>query len=175
MTGRLFLTGFMGTGKSSVGVVVAQRTGLRYFDLDRIIVEKTGMSVTDIFNRHGESFFRRLETEALEQTLCEPGIVVATGGGAVIAPGNRNMMRRAGYIVNLSAPPEVIRARVEASDERPLLKNRKTVAEIAKMLEAREPFYSDADIRIDTDGKNIEDVAAEIVSFFEEKQQLGTR
>jgi shikimate kinase len=173
MARALILTGFMGTGKSSVGKIVAKMTGRRYMDLDRIIVERTGRTITEIFDNDGESCFRKEETEALRETIQASDLVLSTGGGAVLAGENRALMRGAGAVVNLTASPEVILKRIESCEQRPLLRDRKTVADIARMLAEREQCYAEADIRIDTDAKTMEDVAAEILSFLKEKQRLG--
>lgn len=160
----LILTGFMGSGKSSVGKIVAERLGLRFVDLDAEIVSASGCSINDIFARDGELAFRQLESSCLEQTLSAgKGCVVATGGGAVITAANRAMMRSRGVIINLNVTLEQVMARLKGSCDRPLLAG-EDAAERAKMLmNEREQFYADADIRIDTDGKSVEDVAAEIL------------
>lgn len=93
---NVVLTGFMGTGKSTVGKLLARRLGYRFSDLDALIVERAGISINEIFERYGEQRFRELETEAIRSLGGVSGRVVATGGGAVIAPRNRVLLREAG-------------------------------------------------------------------------------
>lgn len=164
---NIILTGFMGTGKSSVGKLLAKRLGYRFRDMDDMIVSRQNMSINEIFEKCGEIHFRTLEAEAIRSISEERGMVVSTGGGAVISKENRNMFRNIGLIVNLSASPEVILERLAQDDGRPLLKGVKDIATIDRLMKEREPFYSDADIRIDTTGKKLEDVAREILAFLE--------
>ena len=167
---NIFLTGFMGCGKTSVGRILAAKLGYRFVDLDQVIVERAGASINEIFASHGEPAFRSLESGALAEVAGRTGVVVSTGGGAVIAEGNRSVMRRSGAIVNLTATAEAIAARVSGDSERPLLKDDASVERIRTMLGGREGFYADADLRIDTTGKTVEAVAAEIVQYLKELQ-----
>jgi len=160
---NIILTGFMGTGKSSVGKLLAERLGYRYCDLDALIVDAAGVSINEIFARHGEAHFRRIEAEMVRSIANRSGLVVATGGGAVLDPENRRLLRAAGFVVNLTAPAEEIFKRLHGENERPLLKEEKSLEKIGAMMEKREPFYADADIRIDTTGKCVEDVVEEIL------------
>lgn len=169
----VILTGFMGTGKSTIGVILARQLHVDFIDLDAIIVQSSGRSIPEIFAADGEAGFRALESKALRSVLDGDVAIVSTGGGAVIDPENRRLMRESGIVVNITASPGVILARTRSCADRPLLRNRKSLAEIEAMLGEREQFYADADIRIDTDGKNVEDVAAEIVKFIEEKHRLA--
>ncbi|MEA5113509.1 MAG: shikimate kinase [Geobacteraceae bacterium] len=164
---NIILTGFMGTGKSSVGKLLAKRLGYRFRDMDDMIVSRQNMSINEIFEKYGEIHFRTLEAEAIRSISEERGMVVSTGGGAVISKENRNMFRNIGLIVNLSASPEVILERLAQDDGRPLLSGSKDIATIDRLMKEREPFYSDADIRIDTTGKKLDDVAREILAFLE--------
>jgi shikimate kinase len=162
--GLLILTGFMGSGKSSVGKILAERTGFRFVDLDAEIVVAAGCSINDIFTRDGEDSFRALESSLLEQALSEgEGRVVATGGGAVIYGVNRSLMRSRGVVINLKATLEQVLARLDGSCDRPLLAGENAAKRAKALMDEREQFYADADIRIDTDGKSVEDVAAEIL------------
>jgi shikimate kinase len=167
MTRNIILTGFMGTGKSSVGRVLASQLGFTFRDLDSLIVEKEGQSINSIFAGQGERYFREIEASVLRAVLLESSQVVSTGGGAVILSENRDMMRKSGVVVNLVASPEMILQRLHADDERPLLRDSKNLPNLQKMLLEREPFYAEADIRIDTDEKNVEDVARDILNFLE--------
>jgi shikimate kinase len=160
----LILTGFMGSGKSTVGKVVAERTGFSFVDLDAEIVAATGCSINDIFARDGEEAFRALESSQLEKVLSGgEGMVVATGGGAVISGQNRALMRSRGVVVNLKVTLKQVLTRLDGCGDRPLLTGEDAAKRAKALMDEREQFYADADIRIDTDGKSVEDVAAEIL------------
>ncbi|MGA7826027.1 MAG: shikimate kinase [Geobacteraceae bacterium] len=167
MTQNIILTGFMGTGKSTVGKLLASRLNFTFRDLDALIVEKEGQSINSIFAGMGEGYFREVESSVLRTVLQGSSQVISTGGGAVILPENRNLMRKLGVVINLLASPKMILQRLQADDERPLLRDSKSLPQIEKLLMERELYYSDADIRIDTDGKNVEDVARDILTFLE--------
>jgi shikimate kinase len=160
----LVLTGFMGSGKSSVGKVVAERLGLRFVDLDAEIVAASGCSINDTFARDGELAFRTLESSRLEQILLAgEGRVLATGGGTVISAQNRTLMRSRGVVINLKVTLEQVLARLSGCSDRPLLAGKDAAKRAKALMDEREQYYADADIRIDTDGKSVEDVAAEIL------------
>lgn len=166
---NIVLTGFMGTGKSSVGRLLAQRLGFRYCDLDARIVEEEGISINEIFSRHGESHFRALETLAVRRLAQEQQCVVSTGGGAVIAPENRRLLMEAGVVVNLTASVDEICRRLREETDRPLLRDNRSGEHIERMLAEREPYYAHAELRIDTTGKSVEDVVAEIIVYLKER------
>ena len=153
----------MGCGKTSVGRLLSQRLGYQFVDLDQAIVGEAGASVKEIFASRGEPAFRRLESEALQRVAAGAGVVVSTGGGAVLAQPNRAVMRDAGCIVNLTASVEAIAARLCGDSERPLLEGDASLERIRNMLATREQFYADADLRIDTSAKTVAAVAAEII------------
>lgn len=160
----LILTGFMGSGKSSVGTLVASRRGCRFIDLDAEIVAAAGCSINDIFARDGEQSFRALESSQLEKVLIAgEGSVIATGGGAVISVLNRSLMRNRGIIINLKVTLEQVMTRLKGCSDRPLLAGDDAAERARALMSEREQFYADADIRIDTDGKSVEDVATEIL------------
>ena len=164
----LILTGFMGSGKSSVGRVLAERLTCPFVDLDTEIVTIAGRSITEIFAQDGEQFFRTLESECLKRVLGSGRSVIATGGGVVVAEGNRSALRRHGVVVNLAVSLEQVLERLHNAADRPLFAGSNAPNSVKLLMDAREHFYADADIRIDTDGKSVEDVAAEIQRFVEE-------
>ena len=160
----VILTGFMGSGKSSVGKVLAERLSCRFIDLDSEIVEVVGLSINEIFAQDGEDAFRGLESAHLERVLSsEEECVIATGGGAVLSQQNRELMRKRGVTVNLKVTLEQVIDRLQGCRDRPLLAGEKAPERVRALMEGREQFYADADIRIDTDGKSVEDVAALIL------------
>jgi shikimate kinase len=164
----ILLTGFMGSGKSSVGRVLAKRLGCVFIDLDEEIVSTAGRPINEIFSQDGEQHFRCLESAALEKVLGCPASVIATGGGVVIKDENRRRMRSGGIVVNLSASLQQVLQRLHGAVDRPLFAGSDAPNSVKLLMDARKQFYADADIRIDTDGKSVEDVAAEILRFVEE-------
>jgi len=159
----IILTGFMGTGKSSVGRVLAGLLGWAFIDLDEVIVSESGKSINEIFATQGEPYFRSVESDCLERVLNSGVAVVASGGGVVISGSNRKLMRDKGFVVNLVAPLPVLLSRLSGANDRPLIAVDDSVKRVEKLMEERKHFYDDADIRIDTGNKSVEDVAAEIL------------
>lgn len=164
----LILTGFMGSGKSSVGRVIAQRLACPFIDLDAEIVYAAGRSINEIFAADGEQAFRTMETESLRRALSGSRGVIATGGGVVISDSNRRMMRSKGVVINLAVTLPQVLARLHGATDRPLFSCCDSENRVKLLMEEREQFYAEADIRIDTDGKSVEDVAAEILRFVKE-------
>ena len=164
MSNAVVLTGPMGSGKTSVGRLLAAQLGWEFVDLDALIAEEAGMSINAIFADYGEPYFRQLEQDQLKRLIGREQVVVSTGGGAVINPENRRLMRLIGRVVNLNAPLDQLVARLAAADDRPLLEGdepRHVI--IGRLLAEREQYYADSDIRIDTAVKSVEDVAAELL------------
>lgn len=160
----LVLTGFMGSGKSTVGRVVAEQLGWRFVDLDAEIVTAAGCSINEMFASDGEPSFRMVESAQLEQILSAgERCVVATGGGTVISAQNRALMHSRGVIVNLKVTLEQVVDRLKGCCDRPLIAGEDADKRAKALMDEREQFYADADIRIDTDGKSVEDVATEIL------------
>jgi len=161
----------MGSGKSSVGRVLAKKLSCRFVDLDFEIVSASGLSINEIFARNGETAFRTMESEQLERVLDEGGkSVIATGGGAVISDKNRSKMRSCGVVVNLKVTLEQVLSRLHTATDRPLLAGADAPEKVKALMDGREHFYADADIQIDTDDKSVEDVAAEILGSFSKQQ-----
>ncbi|MCY4043208.1 MAG: shikimate kinase [Candidatus Dadabacteria bacterium] len=157
---KIFLTGFMGAGKTSAGRALARRLGVRFRDLDEFIALREGMSIGDIFSSSGEDGFREAESAALAGICSATGpAVVSTGGGAVISERNRRAMERAGVVIYLKAKLETLMRRVSLDAPRPLLKVEDPAARAAELLAARASFYEDADFIIETDGLSPERVA----------------
>jgi shikimate kinase len=166
--GHLFLTGFMATGKSTVGRALARRLGHPFIDLDAEIERRAGMSVAEIFRLHGEEDFRARERAALEEVCRGARAVVATGGGVVLDARNRTAMRGAGEIVCLAASRDEILARIGPGGERPLLASASDRARrIDELLVERGPAYADADLTVDTSGRSPVEVVEAIVERLE--------
>jgi shikimate kinase len=158
----VFLVGFMGAGKTSVGRSLARRLGWSFEDLDDRIQARAQRSIAGIFRDLGEAEFRRLENVALRELLSEPAAgcrVVALGGGAFSSPENAALLERA-RVVFLDGPAEELFRRCRREQrERPMLRN---AEEFRDLYEQRRPFYSKAPCRVDTAGKDIEELATEV-------------
>jgi len=171
MEASIVITGPMGSGKTSVGRLLATRLGFEFVDLDALIVEQAGKSINTIFNELGEATFRGLEQKQLAALVGRTGMVLSTGGGAVINPENRRLMRLIGPVVNLSATVEELAKRLAAVDDRPLLQGEESrEAKLNRLMLEREQYYADSDIRIDTTAKSVEDVAAEVLKRLVERR-----
>ena len=157
---NIYLVGFMGSGKTTVGRVLARRFGVPFVDLDEVIRHREGMSIEDVFSKKGEAYFRRLESEVLRG--CGLGKVVSTGGGIVESRENVEFMRNTGKVVWLDISFEEFLKRVPDLGDRPLLKRGKNW--LKELFEKRKTFYKEAShIRISVDGKKAEDIVEEIV------------
>lgn len=163
---NIVLIGFMGTGKSTVGFRLAEKLGMRFVDMDKEIEKLTGMTVSQLFRRHGEIRFRSEEKLMAKKLGSLEGLVIATGGGVVLQESNIAYLRENGIIICLEAEPEDIYARVSRKKStRPLLNKDFSPDDIKEMLGKREAFYSCADLRVNTSGKSLEAVVGEIISF----------
>jgi shikimate kinase len=138
---NLVLIGFMGSGKTSIGRLVAQRLGFQFVDTDAVIVERAGMQVAEIFERHGEAWFRAEETAVLRSLSILNRAVISTGGGIVTRPENHALLRELGLVVWLTASEEVIFERVSRNQRRPLLQTADPRATVHELLAKRRPLY----------------------------------
>jgi len=155
----------MGTGKTYTGRALARRLGTKFIDTDALIEKEAGNSISEIFEKFGEAHFRKLERDVVKRVSEENGIVIAVGGGAIVNPDNLAALKRNGLIINLTASPEVILARVERNSDRPLLQVEDKIGKIKELLEKRAPFYEKTDFTVDTDGRTPEQVADEILGI----------
>ena len=171
---KIVLTGFMGTGKTVVGARLAERLGLPFIDLDRLIEEGAGMKVAEVFASEGEAGFRRRERELIATLAHRLDCVIATGGGAVLDPENVQHLKMGGVVVCLRAEPGVILQRIGTNDRRPLLEGQERLARIRELLEMRAASYARADLSIDTSTSNVEEVVDQIVRHLCLKP-VGTR
>lgn len=160
---NIVLTGFMGSGKTTVGSRVAKRFGMKVVDTDDLIEERTCMSINDIFGQRGEPYFRELEKKIVKEVSELEGYVILTGGGVVLNKENMNNLRRNGIIVYLHVSPEDAYQRLKGKSNRPLLKVEDPLNKIRELLEYRAPFYADNDVEIDTTGLTVDAVAREVM------------
>ncbi|MBF0318116.1 MAG: shikimate kinase [Nitrospirae bacterium] len=162
---NIVLTGFMGTGKTTVGRLLSETLGRPLIDIDSEIETATATKINEIFATHGEPRFRQLETDMAIKLSSLKGVIISTGGGIVLREENMTHLRRNGYIVCLMATPEAILSRVSGSDDRPLLKVPNPLQKIYELLDFRRPLYEKADLIIDTDDKTPETIVEEIIAM----------
>ena len=160
---NIFLIGPMGAGKSAVGRQLARLLRREFLDSDAEIERRTGVDIPFIFEKEGEEGFRRREREVIAELAGLEGIVLATGGGAVVDPANREVLASRGLVVYLEASVEQQLARTRQSSHRPLLETPDPAERLATLLQQREPLYRElAALTVPTDGRQVKEVAYEI-------------
>ena len=163
---NVVLIGFMGTGKTSVGRLLAARLGCAFHDLDKKIEAQCGMTIPVMFEQHGESYFRAREKEAVRDAAGRTNLVIATGGGTVKDAENVAMLRESGIFVALTADVDTILQRTAARGTRPVLDNADEGdrrAAVVQLLDERRSLYDGADITVDTSGRAPLEVAEHIL------------
>lgn len=168
-TDNIFLIGLMGAGKSTIGRQLARELGMQFRDSDSEIEKRTGVSIDVIFDIEGEQGFRRRETGLLRELVGERGIVLATGGGAVLAPENRQLLRDNGLSIYLKASAEHLAGRVKLDRRRPLLQTGDKLAKIRELMTQREPVYQQlADVVVETNNRSVPRVVRQISKMIKE-------
>lgn len=161
---NIVLIGFMGAGKSTISDFLKNVFAMDVVEMDQIIAQRQGMSISDIFETYGEQYFRDLETNLLIEMQSRSNVVISCGGGTPMRECNVVEMKKNGRVVLLTAKPETILDRVKNNHDRPLIENNKTVPFIADLMEKRRAKYeAAADIIIETDGKNELEICEELV------------
>ena len=155
LSGNIALIGFMGTGKTTISMTLAEITGFEEVDVDAYIVKKEGMAISEIFEKNGEEYFRKIETNAIREICENKSQIISCGGGAVLKDENVSVLKENGVIALLTATPETIFDRVKDHTHRPVLNNDMSLEHIKKLMEEREPRYqSVADMKINVDGND---------------------
>ncbi len=162
---NIILTGFMATGKSSVGRRLAVRLGYEFVDLDTLIEAEAGMLVPQIFEAQGEAAFRELEARMVERAAGWTGCVIATGGGAIVAARNLEALKRSGVVIALTASPEAILSRIGSGEDRPMLREGEKRERIRLLLEERAPAYAKADLTVDTSDRSVDEVVNHLMDL----------
>lgn len=162
---NIMLIGFMGAGKSTVSSYLSHLLEMEEVDTDKLIVEKEGMSIPQIFEEFGESYFRNYESNTLIELQKRKQLIVSCGGGIVLREENVDHMKKRGRIVLLTATPETTLERVKDSTERPILNNNMNTTFIAELMDKRrEKYLAAADIIVETDHKTIAQISEEVVA-----------
>ena len=160
---NVYLIGPMGSGKTAVGRRLAQLLGREFLDSDAEIEKRTGVDIRYIFEKEGETRFRNREREVIAELTALEDVVVATGGGAVLDPANRERLAATGTVVYLETSLDALVQRTKSSKHRPLLMNDDPRAVFERLLSVRRPLYEEiADLRIETTGRQVRAVAADI-------------
>ncbi len=163
MPGSFFLVGPMGAGKSTIGRQLARTLKLKFLDTDREIELRTGVDIPLIFEMEGETGFREREIRIIDELTATPGVVLATGGGAILAPENRRHLSTRGKVIYLRTSVEQQLRRTGHDQNRPLLQTPDPKARLEELMQIRAPLYQEiAHITINTDGCRIRDVVSEI-------------
>lgn len=165
----IYLTGFMGTGKSTIGRILSSRLGIDIIDTDNYIIDKVGKTISAIFENDGEEIFRNYESEVLK-SIPSNDIIVSTGGGIILREENRKYMREHGYVIYLDCDFTIILNRIQHSsnsrNNRPLFQN--DVDNLKERFESRQQLYSDADFVVNTND-SIDIVVDKIIEWILEK------
>jgi shikimate kinase len=164
---NIALIGFMGTGKSSVGQVVAGHLHFDFLDTDHLIETRVGKSISEIFAQDGEPVFRGLERELVKELATRQRTVISTGGGLPAEEGNLASLKTHALVVCLWASADRIWERVRHQAHRPLLNDPDPLGKIRQLLEAREPYYRQADVLVNTDLRSVREVAQQVLHHFQ--------
>jgi shikimate kinase len=172
--GNIFLVGLMGAGKTTVGRLLARRLKLRFFDSDHEIERRCGVSIPLIFEIEGEAGFRAREEQAVAELTAMDGIVLATGGGAVLDVESRQRLAARGTVVYLHAPPADLYERVRHDKNRPLLATADPLARLESLYAERDPLYREvADIVVDTGRQSAPVLVRHLLGRLEENWKLS--
>ena len=168
---RIYLTGFMTSGKSTIGPILANVLGLDFYDLDKVIEQEQGQTIVEIFENHGEKYFREIETDTLKRLSCLSKIVISLGGGTMTNDINMDIIHNSGKTIYLKVSPEILYKRLKNKIDRPLFrdlvlaekKEEDFIERIKELLGKREEYYNRADLVINTDTTAIGITVDEIV------------
>ncbi len=166
---NIVITGFMGTGKTSIGTLVAQKLGREFIDTDQLIAKRLGLSINEIFEKFGESFFRTKEKEVLLELSKKSNLVISTGGGSLVPKENQKIMEKNSLIFCLQCDTDEIIKRTSNDNSRPLLKENKHI-EIQRLLKRRESAYNKIKLQINTTRISIDEAADEIINIYLNQQ-----
>ncbi len=172
---NLLLAGFMGTGKSALGRQLAKRWRRPFIDTDEVVERLAGMTIPEIFEKHGEARFRELEREVVSGQLPAAGAVIACGGGLVIPEGMAELVRTKGVVICLFASVETILRRTAGNSRRPLLKAEDLEARIRQLMRDREQAYLRAGVAVYTDGRSLQQLCDIVTRVYDREARILLR
>ncbi|OQX80783.1 MAG: shikimate kinase [Candidatus Omnitrophica bacterium 4484_70.1] len=162
---NIYLVGFMGTGKTTVGKILAKKLKKEFIEMDEEIEKREGKKIVDIFRLFGEPYFRKVEKEVLKEIASCFNLVVSCGGGVVVDRENLRILKESGIVICLKAKPSIIYERTKKTEERPLLNVPKPLKKIKELLAKRAPFYAKADYSVDTSTLTPEEVSEKVIEI----------
>jgi shikimate kinase len=173
MTRNIILTGFMGTGKSTIGRLVAAQLQRDFVDMDTLIEQRQGRPISQIFADEGEPYFRQLEADLCRELAARQGLVIATGGGALVLEQNLAVMERRGLVICLDCEPEALWQRIGHSEDRPMLAERDQdrFARLAALLEQRAPAYGRIEHHLDVTRLSPAEAARQVCELAKETEK----
>ncbi len=160
MVNNIYLVGFMCSGKSTIGELLAEKFGLKFVDIDREIEREERKKIREIFSQEGEAYFRKLEREKIQELSKKKGLVVSTGGGLGADLENMNLMKKTGVVIWFKVSLEEVKKRCGKDTERPMLQI--SEGELKELFKNREEIYRLADITVEVDGKKPEEILREL-------------
>lgn len=169
---NVVITGFMATGKSAIARGVAQRLGRPFVDMDEVIAKRAGMSIPDTFRRYGEGGFRQRERALCEELSAQEGLVIATGGGALVDAHNREVMARSGYLLCLDCEAEELLKRLRGDSTRPMLWARDPAHRLRELLRQRRPAYAEIPHHIDTTWLSVDQAVDEAIALLRSEPRV---
>ena len=165
MNKNIYLVGFMGTGKTTVGKILAKKLNREFVEMDEEIEKREGKKIVDIFRLFGEPYFRKVEKEILKEIASCSNLVVSCGGGVIVDEENLKILKETGIVICLKAKPSIIYERTKKTKERPLLNVPDPLKKIKELLARRAPFYAKADYFVNTSTLTPEEVSEEIIKI----------
>ncbi|MBJ6609330.1 MAG: shikimate kinase AroK [Candidatus Thiothrix moscowensis] len=172
MRNNIILVGLMGAGKSTIGRQLARRMNLTFYDSDKVIEERTGVSIPHIFEVEGEAGFRDREAQVIADLAAMSGILLATGGGSILRESNRQHLKASGYVIYLRASAEQLFQRIRQDKNRPLMQTANPLQTLRDLLKVREPLYLEvADMVIPTGKQKVNLILREIENKLKQLQE----
>jgi shikimate kinase len=165
MKKNIIITGFMGTGKTVVAIELARKLGMKFIDMDQLIEERQEMSISDIFVRYGEKYFREQENKLVKELSQKENMVIATGGGTFLNLENTRILNQEGKIICLYANSQTIYNRLKKKNNRPLIKGNNILNKIKHLLEKRKRIYDSFHWKIDTSNLSVQEVVDKIIEL----------
>lgn len=165
---NIYIVGFMGTGKSMAGEILAEELGREFIEMDALIESEQKKSILKIFAEEGEAYFRGLEKKLLKKLALKANRVVSCGGGLICDPDNLKLLKTSGLVICLTASPEVVDQRTKKHTCRPLLEVGDRLKTIKELLEERKPYYDQADHKVNTDNLKPQEVADKIKKILDQ-------